>query len=77
MFKIVKGYEDVDRNIFFKLKEGNRTRGHKAALLVIIQLITIKINVMVPKGMSYDILFCKITLFISIVFREKITCNVL
>ena len=33
MFNIVNGYEDVDRNIFFKLKEGNRTRGHKAALV--------------------------------------------
>ena len=30
MFKIVNGYEDVDRNMFFKFKEG-RTRGHKAA----------------------------------------------
>ena len=29
VFKIVNGYEDVDRNIFFKLKEGSRTRGHK------------------------------------------------
>ena len=33
MFKIVNGYEDVDRNVFFKLKEGSRTRGHKAALV--------------------------------------------
>ena len=33
MFKIVNVYEDVDRNMFFKLKEGNRTRGHKAALV--------------------------------------------
>ena len=33
VFKIVNGYEDIDRNIFFfKLKEGSRTRGHKAAL---------------------------------------------
>ena len=32
MFKIVNGYEDIDRNIFFKLKEGSRTRGHKAPL---------------------------------------------
>ena len=31
MFKIVN--EDVDRNMFFKLKEGSRTRGHKAALV--------------------------------------------
>ena len=30
VFKIVNGYEDVDRNTFFKLKEGSRTRGHKA-----------------------------------------------
>ena len=29
MFKIVNSYEDVDRNIFLKLKEGSRTRGHK------------------------------------------------
>ena len=33
MFKIVNGYEDVDRNMFFKFKEGSRTRGHKAALV--------------------------------------------
>ena len=33
VFKIVNGYEDVDRNVFFKLKEGSRTRGHKAALV--------------------------------------------
>ena len=31
--KSVNGYEDVDRNMFFKLKEGSRTRGHKAALV--------------------------------------------
>ena len=31
--KIVKGYEDIERNMFFKLKEGSRTRGHKAALV--------------------------------------------
>ena len=28
----MNGYEDVDRNMFFKLKEGSRTRGHKVAL---------------------------------------------
>ena len=33
VFKIVIGYEDIDRNTFFKLKEGSRTRGHKAALV--------------------------------------------
>ena len=33
MFKIVNGYENVDRNMFLKLKEGNRTRGQKAALV--------------------------------------------
>ena len=33
VFKIVNCYEDVDRNMFFKLKEGIRTRGHKAALV--------------------------------------------
>ena len=33
VFKIVNGYEDIDRNMFFKLKEGSRTRGHKAALV--------------------------------------------
>ena len=32
MFKIVDGYEDVDRKIFFKLKEGSINKGHKAAL---------------------------------------------
>ena len=33
MFKIVNGYEDVDRSMFFKLKEGSITREHKAALV--------------------------------------------
>ena len=33
VFKIMNGYEDVDRNMFFKLKEGSKTRGHKAALV--------------------------------------------
>ena len=33
VFQIVKGYEDVGRTMFFKLKEGSRTRGHKAALV--------------------------------------------
>ena len=33
MIKIVNGYEDIDRNILFKLTEGSRTRGHKAALV--------------------------------------------
>ena len=32
VFKIVNGYEDVDRKMFVKLKEGSRARGHKAAL---------------------------------------------
>ena len=33
MFKIANGYDDVDRNMLFKLKEGSRTRGHKAELV--------------------------------------------
>ena len=33
VFKTVNGYEDVDRNMFFKFKEGSRTRGNKAALV--------------------------------------------
>ena len=33
VFKIVNGYEDVYRNMFLKLKEGSRTKGHKAALV--------------------------------------------
>ena len=33
VFEIVNGYEDADRNMFFKLKESSRTRGHKAALV--------------------------------------------
>ena len=32
VFTIMNGYENVDRNMFVKLKEGSRTRGHKAAL---------------------------------------------
>ena len=33
VFKTVNGYEDVDRNMFFKLKEDSRTRGHNVALV--------------------------------------------
>ena len=33
MITIVNGYDDVDRNMFFKHKEGSRTRGRKAALV--------------------------------------------
>ena len=33
VFNIVIGYENVNRNMFFKLKEGSRTRGNKAALV--------------------------------------------
>ena len=33
VFKILNGYEDVGRNMFFKLKEGSSTRGHKAAIV--------------------------------------------
>ena len=33
MFKIVNGYENIDKNIFYKHKEGSRIRGHKAALV--------------------------------------------
>ena len=33
MFKIENGYEDVDRNMFFKLKGSSRTRRHKTALV--------------------------------------------
>ena len=32
-FLILKDYEDIDRNMFFILKEGSRTRGHKSALV--------------------------------------------
>ena len=34
VLKIMNGYEDVDKNMFFKLKEGSITREHKAALVV-------------------------------------------
>ena len=29
----MSGYEDIDRNIFFKHKEASRTRGHTTALV--------------------------------------------
>ena len=32
-FKILNGYENIDRNIFFSLKKDNRTRGHEVKLL--------------------------------------------
>ena len=33
VFKIVNGYKDIDRKMFFKFKEGNRTKEHRAALV--------------------------------------------
>ena len=33
LFQIANDYEDVDRNVFFKLNEGSRIRGHKAVLV--------------------------------------------
>ena len=33
VFEIMNGYEDIARKMFFKRKEGSRTRGHKAALV--------------------------------------------
>ncbi len=32
MFKILNGYENIDRNIFFTVKEERRTRGHEFTL---------------------------------------------
>ena len=28
VFKILNGYENIDRNMFFSLKKDSRTRGH-------------------------------------------------
>ena len=33
VFKILNGYENTDRNIFFSLKTDSRTRGHEATLV--------------------------------------------
>ena len=32
VFKILNGYENIDRNYFFLVKEGRRTRGHGVTL---------------------------------------------
>ena len=32
VFKILNGYENIDRNIFFTVKEDRRTRGHGVTL---------------------------------------------
>ena len=32
MFKILNGYENIDRNIFISVKEERRTRGHGTTL---------------------------------------------
>ena len=33
VFKILNGYENIDRNMFFSLKKDNRTRGHEVTLV--------------------------------------------
>ena len=35
VFKILNGYENIDRNIFFLLKKDSRTRGHEITLVKI------------------------------------------
>ena len=32
VFKIMQGYEGLDENMFFRLKTGNKVRGHNWAL---------------------------------------------
>ena len=32
VFKILNGYENIDRNTFFSLKKDSRTRGHEVKL---------------------------------------------
>ena len=32
VFKILNGFENIDRNIFFSVKEERRTRGHEITL---------------------------------------------
>ena len=33
VFKILNGYENIDRNFFFSFKKDNRTRGHEVTLV--------------------------------------------
>ena len=33
VFKILNGYENIDRNIYFSLKKDSRTRGHEVTLV--------------------------------------------
>ena len=33
IFKILNGYENIDRNMFFSLKKDRRTRGHEVKLV--------------------------------------------
>ena len=34
VFKILNGYENIDRNMFFSLKKDSRTRGHEVKLVM-------------------------------------------
>ena len=34
VFKILNGYENIDRNIFLSLKKDSRTRGHEVTLVM-------------------------------------------
>ena len=33
VFKMLNGYENIDRNMFFSLKKDSRTRGHEVTLV--------------------------------------------
>ena len=36
VFKILNGYENIDRNMFFSLKKNSRTRGHEVKLVKVV-----------------------------------------
>ena len=44
VFKILNGYENIDSNIFFQIKEGKITRGHNYTPLGSVNLTIIKLS---------------------------------
>ena len=42
VLKIEIGYEDIDRNVYFKHKDVSRTRGHKTTLVKELRGLDIK-----------------------------------
>ena len=66
MFKILNGYENIDSNIFFEIKESKITRGHNYTL-VKKQVDWMLENIHFPRGPSMYGINYQLTVYMLVV----------